>query len=188
MKILKWFAGGVGVIIVVGHLGIVGHLLNKEGPKVVKTETPRIDYPPVGDYSSYTVKVNPDGSYSVDYKRHDPTVLGSDTYVDKSNGVFGIGGRSTTTRSRQYVPGTQSETHTGVDGEGKPVRSEECIKAEGGGESSGALVGASVATSIVPLVTNIPYIGFLASGWLLMLGQDVGSSVGSEIASTIKGC
>lgn len=188
MKILKWFAGGVGVIIVVGHLGIVGHLLNKEGPKVVKTETPRIDYPPVGDYSSYTVKVNPDGSYSVDYKRHDPTVLGSDTYVDKSNGVFGIGGRSTTTRSRQYVPGTQSETHTGVDGEGKPVRSEECIKAEGGGESNGALIGSSLAASAASSLTTVPYVGWLAAGWLVLFGQEAGSQIGGEIATSVKGC
>ena len=65
-----------------------------------------INYPPVGEYSSYSVTVNPDGSYTVDYRGHDPTVLDSETYVDTSNGVFGVGGRTTTTRNRQYVPGT----------------------------------------------------------------------------------
>ena len=41
--------------------------------------TTHINYPPVGDYSSYTVTVNPNGSYSVDYKGHDPTVLDSES-------------------------------------------------------------------------------------------------------------
>ena len=72
-----------------------------------------------------------------------------------------MGGRTTTTRSRQYVPGTPSE----VSEEGKnDARSEECIKAEGGGESNGALVGSSLATGLaVPAVAGIPYIGWFPS-------------------------
>ena len=38
------------------------------------------------------------------------------------------------------------------------------------------------------MVTGIPYIGWLASGWLVMFGSDMGSSVGGEVAQTIKGC
>ena len=99
----------------------------------------QVNYPPVGEYSSYTVSVNPDGSYTIDYKGHDPTVLDNETYVDTSNGIFGVGGRTVTTRNNQYVPGSSFEE---VDEEGKNgARSEECIKAEGGGESNGALVG-----------------------------------------------
>ena len=143
---------------------------------------PPISYPPVGDYSSYEITHYPNGSYSITYRRHDPKVVDSDTYSDTSNGVFGIGGRSTVTRSTQYIP---SE---GAVDEKKIARSEECIKAVGGGESNGALVGASVATGFTPLVTGIPYIGWLASGWLVMFGQDVGSQVGGEIASNFKGC
>ena len=84
------------------------------------------------------------------------------------------------------VPGRPGE---GVDVDGKKiVKSEECIRAEGGGQSNGALVGASVATGFVPLVSGIPYIGWLASGWMVMFGQDVGSQIGGEIATTVKGC
>ena len=173
----------IGLLIFVGVANVgalIGHGLRKP------IQPAQVNYPPVGEYSSYSVTVNPDGSYTVDYRGHDPTVLDSETYVDTSNGVFGIGGRTTTTRNRQYVPGTPSEV---VSEEGKDnARSEECIKAEGGGESNGALVGASVASGLAPMVTGIPYIGWLASGWLVMFGQDMGSSVGGEIASTIKGC
>ena len=70
----------------------------------------------MGEYSSYTVSVNPDGSYTIDYKGHDPTVLDNETYVDTSNGIFGVGGRTVTTRNTQYVPGSSSGE---VDEEGK---------------------------------------------------------------------
>ena len=172
----------VGVLIFVGIVN-AGALIGNSLRQPVKPV--QVNYPPTGDYSSYSVTVNPDGSYTIDYKGHDPTVLESGSYVDTSNGVFGIGGRSTTTRRNQHIAGTQSE----ISEEGKNnARSEECIKAEGGGESNGALVGASVASGFAPAVAGIPYIGWLASGWLVMFGSDVGSSVGAEIASNIKGC
>jgi hypothetical protein len=157
MKYIKWFAGSVGVIIAVAHIGVIGHLIKKEPVQ--------INYPPAGDYTTYSITVNPDGSYTIDYKGHDPTVLDNKTYTDQSNGVFGI------------------------DSEGKPVaRSEECIKAEGGGENAGRLVGASLGAAVAPSIAGIPYIGWLAAGWAVMLGQDMGSNVGGNIATQIKGC
>tara|TARA_X000001382_G_scaffold130754_1_gene126775 strand:- start:2225 stop:2767 length:543 start_codon:yes stop_codon:yes gene_type:complete len=169
----------VGLILFVGVANagaLIGHTFRQP------IQPSQINYPPVGDYSSYTVTVNPDGSYSVDYKGHDPKVLDNESYVDTSNGLFGIGGRSTTTRNTQQIAGGQSEV-------GKSdARSEECIKAEGGGESNGALVGASLGTAATPFLVGIPYVGWLASGWAVMLGQDMGSSIGGSVASSIKGC
>ena len=180
MSLLKKTAWGLVIFVGVANAGaIIGHSMRQP------VEPVQVSYPPVGEYSSYTVTVNPDGSYTIDYRGHDPTVLDSETYVDTSNGVLGIGGRTTTTTSSQYVPGTPSEERQG----GKnSARSEECIKAEGGGESNGALVGASVATGLAPMVSTIPYVCWLASGWLIMFGSDLGSTVGGEVASTIKGC
>tara|TARA_B100001939_G_C16581624_1_gene463041 strand:+ start:31 stop:585 length:555 start_codon:yes stop_codon:yes gene_type:complete len=176
----------VGLVLFVGVVNAGALIGNSMKPSTIPVQ---ISYPPTGDYTSYKLEVNPDGSYSIDYKRDDPRVLDSETYVDTSNGVFGVGGRSTTTRNRQYVPGTQSEVQVGVDELGKNnARSEECIKAEGGGQSNGALVGASVASGLAPVVSGIPYVGWLASGWLLIFGQNVGSDIGGEIATTIKGC
>ena len=169
MSLLKKTAWGLVIFVGVANAGaLIGHTIRQP------VEPAQVNYPPVGEYSSYSVTVNPDGSYTIDYRGHDPTVLESETYVDTSNGVFGIGGRSTTTRSNQYVAGTPSEGSE----EGKNnARSEECIKAEGGGESNGALVGASVASGFAPAVASIPYVG-----------SDLGSNVGGEIASSIKGC
>ena len=169
----------VGLLIFVGVANagaLIGHTIRQP------IQPAQVNYPPVGDYSSYTVTVNPDGSYTIDYKGHDPTVLDNETYVDTSNGVFGIGGRTTTTRNTQQIAGGQTEV--GKD----DARSEECIKAEGGGESNGALVGASLGTAAAPFLTGIPYVGWLAAGWAVMFGQDMGSSVGGTIANGIKGC
>lgn len=176
----------VGLVLIIGVVNAGALIGNSTKPTRKSVE---ISYPPTGDYTSYRVTVNPDGSYSIDYKRHDPTVLDAETYTDTSNGVFGIGGRSTITRNRQYIPGTPSETQVGEDNVGKDnVKREECLKAEGGGESNGALVGTSIATSLTPLVSGIPYIGWLASGWLVLFGQNVGSDIGGEIATKINDC
>jgi hypothetical protein len=183
MSLLKNTALGLAIFVGVTHTGaFIGHVLKQPVQPV------QVNYPPVTDYSSYTVTVNPDGTYTVNYRGHDPTVLNSETYTDTSNGVFGIGGRNNVTTTRQYVPGTQSGE--GVDSDEGKLSAEDvkCIKAEGGGQSNGALVGASVASSFVPMVTSIPYIGWLASGWLVMFGQDMGSQVGGEISNRINGC
>ena len=177
MSLLKKTTLGLVVVIGVANLGaLIGHTIRQP------VQPAQVNYPPAGDYTSYTVTVNPDGSYTIDYRAHDPTIVGSETYVDTSNGVFGIGGRSTTTRNNQYIAGGESQ------GGKNNARSEECIKAEGGGESNGALVGASLGAAAAPMLTSIPYVGWLAAGWAVMFGQDMGSSVGGEISSTIKGC
>jgi hypothetical protein len=41
---------------------------------------------------------------------------------------------------------------------------------------------------VVPAVSGIPYIGWLASGWAMLLGNKVGSELGSEIGSEFNDC
>ena len=48
--------------------------------------------------------------------------------------------------------------------------------------------GASLGAAAAPMLTSIPYVGWLAAGWAVMFGQDMGSSVGGTIANGIKGC
>ena len=171
----------VGLVILVGVVN-AGAMIGNSLRQPIKTH--QISYPPAGEFTSYSVSVSPDGSYTVDYRGHDPRLSESTEYVDQSNGVFGVGGRSTNTRTRQYIAGSGEVVET----EKTDARSEECIKAEGGGESNGALVGASIASGLAPAVSGIPYVGWLASGWAVMFGQDLGSSVGGQIATAVKGC
>ena len=67
--------------------------------------------------------------------------------------------------------------------------SAECIAADAGARSQGAMAGSAVATGVlVPAVVNIPYIGWLAAGWAALLGQNIGSAAGSQVNSMISDC
>ena len=76
-----------------------------------------------------------------------------------------------------------------VDGEGKTAKDVECIVADAGARSQGAMAGSSIAAGVaVPAVSSIPYIGWLASGWAMLLGQNIGSAAGSQVNSMISDC
>ena len=76
-----------------------------------------------------------------------------------------------------------------IDGEGKSAKDIECIVADAGARSQGAMAGTSIAAGVaVPVVSSIPYIGWLASGWALLLGQNLGSEAGSQVNSIISDC
>jgi hypothetical protein len=50
------------------------------------------------------------------------------------------------------------------------------------------MVGASVGAGIAPIFAGIPYVGWLMSGWAVMLGQDTGADIGGEIATMMGDC
>ena len=74
-------------------------------------------------------------------------------------------------------------------GEGKSAEDVECIVADAGARSQGAMAGSAIAAGVgVPAVMNIPYIGWLAAGWVSLLGNNIGSSAGSLVNSAISDC
>ena len=175
----KWFAGTAGLLIGVAHIGALGHLVNRN-------QLPTFTPPQVGERSSYTVEATRDG-YTITYRGDDPTVMTEEVHDSRPGGFMGMGGRQNTTRVREY---TESGQRGGAATEEGKLSAEDvaCIEAAGGGRSSGAIVGGSVAASFVPAVMNIPYVGWLAAGWLTMFGADMGGNIGSEVATTVKGC
>ena len=77
----------------------------------------------------------------------------------------------------------------GVDAEGKSAKDIECIVADAGARSQGAMAGSAIAAGVaVPAMMNIPYIGWLASGWALLLGQKMGSEAGSQVGKVFNDC
>ena len=69
------------------------------------------------------------------------------------------------------------------------AKREECIKAAGGGEQTGRIVGASIGTGAASFLSGIPYIGWVAAGWVAMFGQDKGAEIGGELATSMtEGC
>ena len=174
----KWVLLTVGTLFGVVHIGVLGHLMNR-------TQMPKIDLP-LNDYSSYVIRAGKDG-YTIEYKGNDPKVMTTTKDIRKSNGLFGIGGESEITTYEQYTMNGARNTGGGELGK-LTAKKEECIRAAGGGESTGKIVGASIGSSAASFVTGIPYIGWVAAGWLAMLGQDTGGEIGAEMATMGMEC
>ena len=187
----KWVVLSVGGVIAVAHIGVLGHLLDMNKKYADRPQYPSINLP-TGEYSSYDVDVNSDG-YSIKYKANDPRVLTSERSLDldkEKKGLFGGGTEKRTEwRRDEYTINGTRNIGGGADEEGKlSAKDVECIKAEGGAQAQGAMVGTSIAASAAPMLTGIPYIGWLAVGWASLLGQRAGSSVGSEVSSILNDC
>ena len=184
----KSIALALGTIFGIAHIGVLGHLLN-----AVRPQYPVINFPS-GDYSSYKVESTKDG-YRIEYKANDPAILNSERQLrldQKKGGLFGGGGVEMRReyRNDQYTMDGARNLGGAVDGEGKSgAKSEECIRADAGARSQGALAGTSIAAgALVPAVVSIPYIGWLAAGWVTLLGGRVGSDVGSQVGQVFNDC
>ena len=179
-----WF---VGITIGVAHLGVLGHLI-----KIGDTVKYPIINIPEGKYSSYNVEVGKDG-YKIQYRANDPKVLTSERSMnlDKTKkGWFGGGSeiRNEYRKDEYTMEGTRN-IGGAIDAEGKSAKDVECIVADAGARSQGAMAGTAISTGvIVPAVMNIPYIGWLAAGWASLLGQNIGSEIGSEVGSVFNDC
>ena len=171
---MKWVLTGCGIILGISHIGMIGMLVNRNQLPVINL--------PVGDYTTYTVEAGKDG-YRIQYYGNDPKVLTTTTDTNRNNGVFGIGGSSSTTTTREHtINGGQ------VSGGKLTAKQLECIKAVGGGENSGALVGASLGATVAPALTSIPFVGWIAAGWVTMFGQEQGAEIGGDIAAMLEQC
>ena len=184
----KIFIGTLGALFAVSHIGLVGYLMRQP------YQVPSINIPR-GDYSSYELNAGPDG-YSVKYKANDPAILESDRSLHLNKHKQGLFGGEQVEMRREYrrdqytMDGARNLGGSVSDAEGKNLaKTEECIRADAGARSQGAMAGTAISAGlIVPAVTSIPYIGWLAGGWALLLGQSAGSEIGSEIGSAFNDC
>ena len=145
---------------------------------------------PRGDYSSYTIESFGKEGYRIQYKANDPAILESERSLkldQEKKGLFGGGTeyRDEYRRDQYTMDGTRNIGGAGgaIGEEGKMnAQSAECIAADAGARSQGAMAGSAIAAGVaVPAVSSIPYVGWLAGGWALLLGQKAGSSIGSQV-------
>ena len=187
---LKWTAISLGSVVAIAHIGVLGHLVRREPDRI---QVPTINIPRGTPYSSYKIEAGKEG-YTIEYKANDPAILEyqRSLHLDKDKkGLFG--GRTEQRREwrrDQYTAeGVRNIGGAAVDGEGKTAKDVECIVADAGARSQGAMAGSAVATGVlVPAVVNIPYVGWLAAGWAALLGNNIGSSAGSLVNSAISDC
>ena len=188
----KILIGTVGALFAVSHIGLVGYVIRQpEEPPL--PQVPSINIPR-GDYSSYTIEAGKDG-YKIQYKANDPAILESHRSLgvdSNKKGLFGGGIEvRRETRYDQYtMDGVRNIGGTADTTEGKlNAQSAECIAADAGARSQGAMAGSAIAAgAVVPAVANIPYVGWLAGGWALLLGQKAGSSIGSQVGQVFNDC
>ena len=188
----KILIGTVGALFAVSHIGLVGYVIRQpEEPPL--PQVPSINIPR-GDYSSYTIEAGKDG-YRIQYKANDPAVLESQRSLslDKDKkGLFGGGTemRREWRRDQYTMDGVRNIGGTADTTEGKSnAKSAECIAADAGARSQGAMAGSAIAAGVaVPAVASIPYVGWLAGGWALLLGQKAGSSIGSTVGQVFNDC
>ena len=187
---LKWTAISLGSVVAIAHIGVLGHLVRREPDRI---QVPTINIPRGTPYSSYKIEAGKDG-YTIEYKANDPAILESQRSLslDKDKkGLFGGGTevRREWRRDQYTAEGVRNMGGAAVDGEGKSAKDIECIVADAGARSQGAMAGSAVASGVlVPAVINIPYVGWLAAGWAALLGNNVGSSAGSLVNSAISDC
>ena len=187
---LKWTAISVGSVVAIAHIGVLGHLVRRE-PSI---QVPTINIPRGTPYSSYKIEAGKDG-YTIEYRANDPKILESQRSLDLTKNQSGFfGGKKYEDRNEyrtdQYtMEGVRNIGGASLPGEGKSAKDVECIVADAGARSQGAMAGSAVATGVlVPAVVNIPYIGWLAAGWVSLLGNNIGSSAGSLVNSAISDC
>ena len=181
-----------GALFAISHLGLLGYLIDRKAePSVPQVPTINI---PRGDYSSYKIHAGKDG-YTIEYKANDPAILESHRSLDldkEKRGMFGGGTeRRTETRYDQYtMDGTRNIGGGAIGEEGKQsAKSVECIVADAGARSQGAMAGSAIAAGVaVPALSGIPYIGWLAGGWALLLGNKAGSEMGSQVGQVFNDC
>ena len=193
LPLTKVVVGTIGAIFVVSHIGLLGYVVRKpEPPRVPQVPTINI---PRGDYSSYTIKAGKDG-YEIEYRANDPKILTSERGLDLDKSKKGFFGGSSSEKRNEYrrdeytMEGTRNMGGAVTQGEeGKSAKEVECIVADAGARSQGAMAGTSIAAGlVVPAVSSIPYIGWLAGGWALLLGQQAGSELGSQVGEVFNDC
>ena len=189
---VKGIALTLGGIVALAHVGLLGYVVHRpEEQKVPQVPTINI---PRGDYSSYTIKAGKDG-YEIEYRANDPKVLESHKSLDLQKNQSGFfGGKKYENRHEHRTDQFTMEGTRNLGGDvgelGKTGGvSAECIAADAGARSQGAMAGSAIAAGVaVPAAVGIPYVGWLAGGWALLLGQKAGSSIGSTVGSVFNDC
>ena len=194
----KWIGLSLGAVLGIGHIGMIGMLANRE------SKLPSLDIP-VGPYTSYKASVT-DDSYVISYSANDPKTAFITKDIKEKGGFLGLATNKSVITEEYFMDGqinqggAVSNHRSWLDGkpgltEGqatdimKTRKSEACIKAIGSAEGTGRIVGTSIGASAAPSLSSIPYIGWVAAGWVAMFGGNQGADIGGSMAEDLnKNC
>ena len=192
----KWIGISLGTLLGISHMGMIGLLVSRQQ----EAPLPNINIP-VGDYTSYQAEVNKEG-YRISYKSNDPKTMYITKDLKKKGGFLGLANNTEKVVEEYVMDGStnqggpvsnhrswlDSKTQT-LKGDISSSKSEACIKAIGGAEGTGRLVGTSVGAAAAPAVSSIPFVGWVAAGWIAMFGGNQGAEIGGNMAEELnKNC
>jgi hypothetical protein len=104
-------------------------------------------------------------------------------------GFLGLGNNKVKTVEQYTMDGAIHHKPTTTTISSNGGKSEACIKAIGGAEGTGRLVGSSVGAAAAPTLANIPFVGWVAAGWVTMFSGNQGAEIGGQMAEDLnKNC
>ena len=197
---VKWISiGVVGALFGVSHIGMIGYIATRDQSKL-----PKIDIP-ITPYTSYVASVSEDG-YKISYTANDPKTMHITTSIKEKAGFLGLSNNTkevveeyvmdgktnqggAVSNHRSWLDGQPGLTQSEAQQVTEARKSEACIKAIGSAEGTGRIVGTSIGASAAPALSGIPYIGWVASGWVAMFGGNQGAEIGGSMAEDLnKNC
>ena len=200
MNKLKWISVGiVGSLFAVSHIGMIGYIATRE-----KSKLPDLNVP-VGPYTSYKVSVSEEG-YAISYKANDPKTAYITKDIKEKGGFLGLANETTKVTEEYFMDGQINQggpvsnhrswidSPSGLSQEEAARiteirKSEACIKAIGSAEGTGRLVGTSIGAAAAPSLSSIPFVGWVAAGWVAMFGGNQGAEIGGNMAEDLnKNC
>jgi len=177
-NIIKGVSIGLGTIFVASNFYTIS-LLSK------KSNLPMFDLP-VSKYSTYEIEADMN-SYRIRHKMHDPRIIASIENTRKPAGFLGAS-KALSTKETQKVAG---EKDVAVINSGELTAKQiACIKERAKGESTGQLIGTSVATGtgLSSSLANVPIVGWFLSGFATNTARREGGKIGGNMASDFNDC
>ena len=192
----KWIGISLGSLLGITHIGMIGLIATNKNTKL-----PSLDIP-VGDYTSYVVSADKDG-YKISYSANDPKTAYITKDIKEKGGFLGLANETTkvteeyfmdgqinqggpVSNHRSWLDGTPGLTQQEAADVTAARKSEACIKAIGSAEGTGRLVGTSVGASAAPALSGIPFVGWVAAGWVAMFGGNQGADIGGNMAEDLS--
>ena len=201
MNNIKWISiGVVGSLFAVSHLGMIGYIASRK----TESKLHKIDIP-VTPYTSYAISADKDG-YKLSYQANDPKTAFITKDIKEKGGFLGLANETTQITEEYFMDGQINQggpvsNHRSwidqppglTDAQAQQIteyrKSEACIKAIGSAEGTGRLVGTSIGASAAPTLSTIPFIGWVAAGWVAMFGGNQGADIGGNMAEDLnKNC
>ena len=192
----KWIGISLGSLVGISHIAMIGVLSTRQQSKLPDLKLP------VGDYTTYQAEVTEDG-YKVAYRANDPATAYITKDIKTKGGFLGLATETTKVAEEYFLDGKTnqggavSNNRSWLDGKpgltaGQTAeivaarQSEACIIAIGSAEGTGRLVGTSVGAAAAPTLSTIPFVGWVAAGWVAMFGGNQGAEIGGNMAEDMS--